>query len=171
MRFRSKIFAVLTVVGLLPLALLGFLSFSVNRAELELSSSAAQEALAQEAARGAEHWMARGVEGLRLSVSILPFGQLRATELSAALHIPYGQLEFIDALALVDEGGRPVVPLVDQPRPGSSRAPLAREDVPRFLAAIPVDLALQAGTALGAPYTGASGEPHVAVAIRVSARP
>src|SRR5437763_585485 len=49
MRFRSKIFAVLTVVGLLPLALLGFLSFSVNRAELELSSSAAQEALAQEA--------------------------------------------------------------------------------------------------------------------------
>jgi len=40
MRFRSKIFAVLTVVGLLPLALLGFLSFSVNRAELELSASA-----------------------------------------------------------------------------------------------------------------------------------
>ena len=65
MRFRSKIFAVLTVVGLLPLALLGFLSFSVNRAELELSSSAAQEALAQEAARGAEHWMARGPGGSR----------------------------------------------------------------------------------------------------------
>jgi two-component system, NtrC family, sensor kinase len=171
MRFRSKIFAVLTVVGLLPLALLGFLSFSVNRAELERTSSSAQEALAQEAARGAEHWMARGVEGLRLSVSILPFGQLRAAELSAALHIPYGQLEFIDALALVDDRGRPVVPLVNQPRPGSGRPPFAAEDVPRFLAAIPVDLALQAGTALGAPYAAASGEPHVAVAIRVSANP
>jgi len=35
MRFRSKIFAVLTVVGLLPVALLGWLSFSVNRDELE----------------------------------------------------------------------------------------------------------------------------------------
>src|SRR3954454_11348843 len=112
MRFRSKIFAVLTVVGLLPLALLGFLSFTVNRDELERTSAAAQEALVQEAARGAEHWVARGVEGLRLSVSILPFEQLRPQEVSAALRIPYGQLEFIDALALLDDGGRLVAPAV-----------------------------------------------------------
>ena len=54
MSFRAKILAVLTVVGLLPLALLGFLTFTVNRAELEQTAGAAQEALAQEAARAAE---------------------------------------------------------------------------------------------------------------------
>src|SRR5512138_3050777 len=110
MSFRAKIFAVLTVVGLLPLALLGLLTFTVNRAELERTAGAAQEALAQEAARGTEHWVARGVEGLRLSVSILPFDELGPGELKAALHIPYGQLQFIDALALLDGRGDLLLP-------------------------------------------------------------
>jgi len=171
MRFRSKILAVLTVVGLLPLVLLGLLSFSVNRAELERTASATQEALAQEAARGAEHWVARGVEGLRLSVSILPFEQLRPQEVSAALHIPYGQLEFVDALALVDDRARLAGPLVTEARKPSSRPPFPAEDLSRFLAAAPVELAMQAGTALGAPYLSSSGEPHVAVAVRVSMQP
>src|SRR3954447_18005688 len=116
MRFRLKIFAVLTVVGLLPLALLGLLSFSVNRDELERTASATQEALAQEAARGTEHWVARGVEGLRLSVSILPFEQLRPEEIPSALHIPYAQLEVIDALALLDDRGRLAAPVVMEAR-------------------------------------------------------
>jgi len=127
--------------------------------------------LAQEAARGAEHWVARGVEGLRLSVSILPFEQLRPQEVSAALHIPYGQLEFVDALALVDDRARLAGPLVTEARKPSSRPPFPAEDLSRFLAAAPVELAMQAGTALGAPYLSSSGEPHVAVAVRVSLRP
>jgi len=171
MRFRSKIFAVLTVVGLLPLALLGFLSFTVNRDELERTATLSQESLAQEAARGAEHWVARGVEGLRLSISILPFDQLEAGEVAAALHIPYGQLQFIDALALLDEHGNLAAPLVAEARPGSSRPAFTAADLPHFLSAVPLELALQAGTALGAPYLSASGEPHVAVAVRISSRP
>ena len=171
MRFRSKIFAVLTVVGLLPLALLGLLSFSVNRDELERTASATQEALAQEAARGTEHWVARGVEALRLSVSILPFEQLRPEEIPSALHIPYAQLEVIDALALLDDRGRLAAPVVMEARGQSSRPAFPAEDLPRFLAAVPVELAVQAGTALGAPYLSSSGEPHVAVAVRVSIQP
>src|SRR5512140_3545800 len=171
MRFRSKIFAVLTVVGLLPLLVLGFLSFTVNRDELERTATQSQESLAQEAARGAEHWVARGVEGLRLSISILPFEQLQAGEVAAALHIPYGQLQFIDALALLDERGNLAAPLVAEARPGSSHPAFTAADLPHFLAAVPLELALQAGTALGAPYLSASGEPHVAVAVRISSRP
>ncbi len=170
MRFRSKIFAVLTVVGLLPLALLGFLTFTVNRDELERTATQAQEAVAQEAARGAEHWVARGVEGLRLSISILPFDQLNADEVAAALHIPYGQLQVIDALALLDEHGNLAAPLVAEPRQGGAPA-FHDADLQAFLAAVPLELALQAGTALGAPYVSSDGEPHVAVAVRVSSRP
>src|SRR3954470_6940101 len=171
MRFRSKIFAVLTVVGLLPLALLGFLSFTVNRDELERTATLAQEAIAQEAARGAEHWVARGVEGLRLSISILPFDQLDASEVAAALHIPYGQLQYIDALALLDDRGNLAAPLVAEPRQGAPAPRFRAADLQAFLSAVPLELALQAGTALGAPWVSSDGEPHVAVAVRVSSRP
>ena len=171
MRFRSKIFAVLTVVGLLPVALLGWLSFTVNRDELERSVAGAQEALAQQEARGAEHAIARGIEGLRLSLGLLPFDQLQPEEVAAALHIPYGQLQFIEALALFDSEGNLVVPLVAEARAGSSRASLEQADAQRFVAAVPLELAAQAGTALGAPYRGPGGEAHVAVAVRVSTDP
>ena len=170
MSFRTKILAVLTLVGLLPLALLGFLTFTVNRAELERTAGAAQEALAQEAARGAEHWVARAVEGLRLSVSILPFDQLRPAELRSALQIPYRQLQFIDVLALLDEDGRLAFPPLMDPRREATQS-LAADDVASFLAAVPLNLALQAGTALGAPYRSRGGEAHVAVAVRVSTTP
>jgi len=171
MRFRSKIFAVLTVVGLLPVALLGWLSFTVNRDELERSAAAAQEAIAQQEARGAEHTIARGIDGLRMSLGLLPFDQLEPQEIAAALHIPYGQLQFIDALALFDADGNLVVPLIADARPGSRRAQFEQPDTPRFFSATPLELAAQAGTALGAPYRDRGGEPHVAVAVRISANP
>src|SRR5262249_53084400 len=133
MRFRSKIFGVLTVVGLLPVALLGWLSFAVNRDELERSAAGAQEALAQQEARGAEHAIARGIEGLRLSLALLPFDQLDAAEIAAALRIPYGQLQFIEALALFDGNGRFLVPVVADPRPGPPRAPVREAPVRLFV--------------------------------------
>ncbi len=171
MSFRAKILSVLTVVGVLPLALLGFLSFTVNRQELERTASAAQEALVQEAARGAEHWVARGVEGLRLSLSILPFDRLHPAELVAALHIPYGQLQFIDALALLDARGELAAPVVAEPRRTDAPGRFDPEDLSRFLAVAPRDLALQAGTALGAPYASSGGQLHLAVAVRIPASP
>lgn len=167
MRFRTKIFAVLTVVGLLPLGLLGWLSFTVNRDELEQSASAGQELLAVETARSAEHAIARGIEGLRLSLSLLPFDELGPAEIGEALHIPYGQLQFIDAIALVDETGAQVAPPVFDPRPGSTSR-FRPADLSSLLHAAPLELAVQVGTALGAPYRDPSGESHVAVAVRVS---
>src|SRR5262249_19287109 len=145
-------------------ALLGWLSFAVNRDELERSAAGAQEALAQQEARGAEHAIARGIEGLRLSLALLPFDQLDAAEVAAALHIPYGQLQFIEALALLDGKGELVVPAIADARPGSPGAPFGQLDLQLFLGAVPFELASQAGTALGAPYRGRRGETHVAVA-------
>src|SRR5262249_18028897 len=122
-------------------------------------------------ARGAEHAVARGIEGLRLSLALLPFDQLDAAEIAAALRIPYGQLQFIEALALFDGNGRFLVPVVADPRPGAPRAPFGEAAVRLFVRAVPLEVAAQAGTALGAPYRGQDGEIHVAVAVRVSAEP
>src|SRR3954469_17530262 len=105
MSFRSKIFLVLALVGLAPLLVIGWLSFSLNRAELEKQVGGSQAALAQEAARGAERTLARAIESLRLSVAILPVFELEPAERPAALLIPYRQLDFVGAVALVGADG------------------------------------------------------------------
>ena len=157
MQFRSKIFAVLALVGVVPAALLGALSFSVNRAELERTVGAAQARVAEEAARACERFVAQAAESLRLSVSLLPLRDLSPADLATVLRIPYRQLEFVDAIWLP---GGPFVYERDNGRPQPELAALQRE--------APLTLAAQAGTAIGAPYTAADGSMRLPVALRLA---
>jgi len=156
MQFRSKIFLVLALVGVLPAALLGALSFSVNRAELERTVGIAELRVAEEAARACERFVAQALESLRLSASLLPLRQLHGAELATALRIPYRQLEFIDALWL--EGG-PVVFEEGNGRPAPEVALLQRE--------APLALARQAGIAIGNAYPAADGSMRLPIALRL----
>ncbi|MFL5412763.1 MAG: HAMP domain-containing protein, partial [Myxococcales bacterium] len=168
MSFRSKIFLVLALVGLAPLLVIGWLSFSLNRAELEKQVGGSQAALAQEAARGAERTLARAIESLRLSVAILPVFELEPAERSAALLIPYRQLDFVGAVALVAADGTLLAEPAFGPRKpqGDTAALVTTKDVKRFLDHVPLRLALETGTAMSAPYS-ASGTSRVAVALRI----
>ncbi|MFL5458534.1 MAG: ATP-binding protein [Myxococcales bacterium] len=168
MSFRSKIFLVLALVGLAPLLVIGWLSFSLNRAELEKQVGGSQAALAQEAARGAERSLARAIESLRLSVAILPVFELEPAERSAALLIPYRQLDFVGAVALVGADGTLLAEPAFGPRKpqGDTAALVTTKDVKRFLDHVPLRLALETGTAMSAPYS-ASGTSRVAVALRI----
>ncbi|MFL5424453.1 MAG: ATP-binding protein [Myxococcales bacterium] len=168
MSFRSKIFLVLALVGLAPLLVIGWLSFSLNRAELEKQVGGSQAALAQEAARGAERTLARAIESLRLSVAILPVFELEPAERSAALLIPYRQLDFVGAVALVSADGTLLAEPAFGPRKpqGDTAALVTTKDVKRFLDHVPLRLALETGTAMSAPYS-ASGTSRVAVALRI----
>ncbi|HZX64213.1 MAG TPA: ATP-binding protein [Myxococcales bacterium] len=168
MSFRSKIFLVLALVGLAPLLVIGWLSFSLNRAELEKQVGGSQAALAQEAARGAERTLARAIESLRLSVAILPVFELEPAERSAALLIPYRQLDFVGAVALVGADGTLLAEPAFGPRKpqGDTAALVTTKDVKRFLDHVPLRLALETGTAMSAPYS-ASGISRVAVALRI----
>src|SRR4051812_20266630 len=171
MSFRSKIFLVLAVVGLAPLLVLGWLSFSINRVELEKTVGGSQAAMAEEAARGAERSLARAIESLRLSVAILPIFELRESERSAALLIPYRQLDFVGAVALIGRDGS----LLAEPAYGARRssgdsaALLTVADVQRFLGKVPLQLALETGTAMSAPYAVGQGT-RVAVALRIDGK-
>ena len=169
MSFRSRLFVALAIVGLVPLALTGVVTFSVNREELARTVGRSQAAIAAEVARGCERYVARAIESIRVSVGMLPVAQLSRDELGAVLRIPYAQLEFVRALALFDAHGALLAPPAHGPsgaekdgRPGS-----APGDLEHFLAATPTALALESGTALSKPYRSASGEPRVAVAIRI----
>jgi signal transduction histidine kinase len=163
--FRSKIVSVLAVIGLLPLLVLGWLSFSVNRGELEKTVGGAHEATARAAARACERWVAQSVEALRLSLSTIPFDQLSAAELATVLRIPYRQLDAVEAIALLDERGNALVPPVADPKPGAAR--FTDEDLETFSRHVPLAYALAAGTAIGPPYRGKAGFARLAVGLRL----
>jgi two-component system, NtrC family, sensor kinase len=156
MQFRSKIFTVLALVGVVPAALLGSLSFSINRAELEHTVGSAQARVADEAARACERFVAQAAESLRLSASVLPLHELSGEELATVLRIPYRQLDFLDALWLP---GGPVVFENGNGRPAPDLEMLQRE--------APVRLAAHAGVAIGAPYAATDGSMRLPIALRL----
>ena len=166
MSFRARLFAFLALTGVLPVALLGWLSFSLHRAEVERTVSRAQGAMATEAARNVERTVASGIEGLRLSVGALPLDQLSNAELAAVLRIPYRQLSFVDAVALLDRNGNLLAPAVyeqDAQKPDA----FAQADLQALLQRAPVALAERTGTALGVPYRGSTGTTRVPVALQL----
>src|SRR5437868_722072 len=115
MSFRARLFAFLALTGVLPVALLGWLSFSLHRAEVERTVSRAQVAVAAEAARNVERTVASAVDGLRLSVGALPLAQLSDAELASVLRIPYRQLPAVGAVALLGNDGKLLAPAVYEP--------------------------------------------------------
>src|SRR3954470_16966028 len=143
MRFRSRIFTVLAMVGVVPAAVVGWLSFTVNRGELVRAVGTAQAQVAAELARSCERFVAQGAQALLQSMSVLPLGDLSDTELATALRIPYRQLEFVDALQI---SPAPAVWESGNGRPAPELG-LLRERAP-------VQLAASAGTAIGSPYAG-----------------
>src|SRR6266404_2967697 len=156
MQFRSKIFLVLALIGVVPAAVLGAMSFSVNRAELERTVGSTQARVAEEAARACERFVAQAMESLRLSASLLPLRDLSVSDLGTVLRIPYRQLEFIDAIWL--PGG----PLVYE---GSNGRPLP--EVELLQSGAPLELARQAGIAIGAPYAARDGSMRLPLALRL----
>ncbi|OLC19122.1 MAG: hypothetical protein AUG04_05145 [Deltaproteobacteria bacterium 13_1_20CM_2_69_21] len=156
MQFRSKIFAVLALVGVVPAVVLGSLSFSVNRAELERTLRSAETRVAEEAARACERFVAQAADSLRLSASVLPLRELSPAELAHVLRIPYRQLEFIDAIWFP---GGPLVYESANGRPVPELDKLQRE--------APLHLAAQWGTAIGAPYSAPDGSMRLPIALRL----
>src|SRR5205823_6672862 len=108
--FRFRILLALAAVGLLPLLVLGWLSVSVNREELESTVGGAHQATALAASRACERWVAQEIDSLRLSLGAIDFDRLSADEAATVLRIPYRQLEAVDAIALLDEKGTALAP-------------------------------------------------------------
>ena len=171
MTFRGRILLALSIVGCVPLALLGWQSIAINRGELEKTISAAESALARSAAMGAERWVAQTVEELRLAVGYLPYAQLSPQELGEVLRIPFRQLKPAQVLVVLDEGGRAVAPpLAAGPQLSPERGQISEADLDELSRRIPLNPALAAGTALGPPWR-AHGGAFLPVALRVSQAP
>jgi HAMP domain-containing protein len=80
------------------------------------------------------------------------------------LGIPYRQLGFVRALALLDFKGSLLAPPVAGARFVGEPADPGREQ--RFLSHVPLRSAIDAGTAIGSPYRS-NGESRIAVALQI----
>ena len=174
--FRQKILAVLLVVGVVPLGVMGFLSYTVNRKELAATAERLQLQTARALARDAEQEVRRAVEGLQLSARALPLSTFSPDELKEVLRIPYRQVGGLNAVVLLDEKGDAVVAPVYEVEEGGG-APPGREAVTAlsleaFAAHVPMAQARTQPSALGAPNSAPDSQaPRVAIAVKVSDEP
>ncbi|HET6440182.1 MAG TPA: ATP-binding protein [Anaeromyxobacter sp.] len=169
MRFRVKIALVLLAVGVLPLALLGFASWTVSRDELQRTVGRMQTQAAGDLALFTDRFVSTSVERLRLAVAPILFDDYSLGELSAVLSIPYRQLPFISILAVVDDESAPVAGPVFVERAedaDADREPIAPADLDLFVAHLPRAAAQPGATALSEPYRR-DGPLKMAVALRI----
>jgi signal transduction histidine kinase len=169
MRFRVKIGLVLLAVGVLPVALLGFASWTVSRDELQRTVGRMQTQAAGDLALYADRFVSTSVERLRLAVAPILFDDYSQGELSAVLSLPYRQLPFVSILAVVDDQSAPVAGpvFVDRAEDAdANREPVTPEDLELFVAHLPRPPAAAGSTALSAPYRRV-GPLKLAVALRI----
>jgi two-component system, NtrC family, sensor kinase len=171
-RFGAKIGLVLFAVGVLPVALLGIVSYTVSRDELQRTVGRMQTQAASDLAIYTDRFVANSVESLRLAVSAMPFDDSSRSEISLLLGLPYRQLPFVSILVLVDDKHVPIAGPVAERDPTQypaleGRDPVTDEELDRFAAKIPVAPEQQGASAVSAPYRGTRGPPRIAVAMRI----
>ncbi|HET8539893.1 MAG TPA: ATP-binding protein [Anaeromyxobacter sp.] len=174
MRFGAKIALVLLAVGVLPVALLGLVSYTVARDELQRTVGRMQVQAANDLALFIERTVTSSTESLALSTAaLLPLEGFSRGELTQILQIPYRQLPFVAILALVDDRNAPVAGPAYEARPELEPALAAREpvrdaDLAEFSRRLPPPPAARGETAMSAPYRSGRGGLRVAVSQRLA---
>ncbi|MGE5412549.1 MAG: hypothetical protein ACM3NW_00115, partial [Syntrophomonadaceae bacterium] len=89
MRFAAKIWLVLIAAGVLPVALLGLVSYRVSRDELQRTIGRMQEQSAEDLALFTEKNVSGALENLRLSSSVFaPLHEFSQGDLAKLLNLP-----------------------------------------------------------------------------------
>ena len=176
MKYGAKIGLVLLAVGVVPVALLGLVSYVVSRGELQQTVGRMQVQAAEDLAVFTERTVSASVENLRLSAAALPLEDssgFARWEIAKMLAIPYRQLPFVSILAIVDDHKIPVAGPAFERRPDrdptlAGREAVGDEDLERFSAHVPVPPPAVGATTLSEPYRAASGPLRIAVAHRLA---
>jgi two-component system NtrC family sensor kinase len=173
MKFGAKIALVMLAVGVLPVALLGLVSYTVSRDELQRTVGRMQTQAAEDLALFTERTVTAALESLHLSTAaILPLDDFSRGELSQILEIPYRQLPAVSILALVNDRKVPVAGPVFERRPDldpglAGREPIQDADLDAFSRRIPAAPAEAGATAMSGPYRSGRGGLRIAAALRL----
>ncbi len=172
MRFGAKIGLVSLAVGVLPVALLGLVSYTVSRDELQRTVGRMQVQGAEDLALFVERTVTSSLENLRLSAEWLPVEEFSQGELAQVLSVPYRHLPFVSIVALVNDRKVPIAGPAFERRPGRDPAlaghePVSDADLERFSRMIPQAPRGTGSTAMTSPYRPALGPLRIAVAHRL----
>ena len=173
MRFGAKIGLVLLAAGVLPVALLGLVSYTVSRNELQRTVGRMQTQAAEDLALFTERTVTSSLENLDLSTAaLLPLDDFAQSELTQILQIPYRQLQFVSIIALVNDRNVPVAGPVFERRPDrdpalAGREPVTDADLDLFSRRIPATPPAAGSTAMTEPYRSDRGPLRIAVAHRL----
>ncbi len=176
MSLANRIRIALCVVALVPVLVLGWQAVHGAREELVASVGGALGRQTTELGRGFERTALDRLRGLRQTASYIPFDRLSRAEASAALAIPYRQSPDLNVLAVLDGRGTPVTDVVAHRSPESDPGLQGHEAVDErgleaFGRALPLEDALSAGLAVGAPYhSPTSGIPRLVLAVRLATK-
>ncbi len=173
MRFGAKIGLVLLAAGVLPVALLGLVSYTVSRDELQRTVGRMQTQAAEDLALFTERTVTSSLENLNLSTAaLLPLDDFARSELTQILQIPYRQLQFVSILALVNDRNVPVAGPVFERRPDqdpalAGREPVTDADLALFSKRLPAAPSEAGATAMTEPYRAEHGPLRIAVSHRL----
>ena len=166
-RFASRLMLVLALVGVVPVLLLGGLSFRANRDALHHLVGGLQAQAATELARSCQQLVLLGVDNLQLATEYLPIERLAPEEAAAVLSIPLRQLAALNLLLLVDEQGHAIAPAVFTSQGKGSQQRVTEASLALFSRQAPLRAALSTGAAIGPPYhTPEAPGGRVALAVR-----
>jgi signal transduction histidine kinase len=175
MRFAAKIWLVLLAAGVLPVALLGLVSYTVSRDELQRTVGRMQEQAASDLALFTERFVSNAFENLRLATSTVYAEDFSQRELSQVLGLPYSSLKFISIIAIVDEKSAPVAGPMYESHPErdpalAGRVAITGEDLDTFARHLPAPVARYGEIAWSEPYRGRVGPPRIAVTFRIGTK-
>jgi signal transduction histidine kinase len=170
MRFGAKIGLVLLAVGVLPVALLGWVSYTNSRDELQRTVGRMQVQAAEDLALFTERSVQNSVEALRLATITMPIDEFSPGELNDVLVLPYKQLPFLSMIAIVDDDRVPVAG--PRYRTGDDpsfpdRVPVTGQQVDLFAEKLPAPPRGAGRAVWSAPYRNGPGPARLAVALRL----
>jgi signal transduction histidine kinase len=177
MRFAAKIWVVLIAAGVLPVALLGLLSYRASRTELQRTIGRMQEQSAEALALFTERYVSGALENLRLSSGTLQerLHEFSQEEVASLINLPLAQLPFLSIVAIVDDANVPFagptyVPegtRANVPRELVDRIRVSDDDLETFARHLPVPPARPGEIVASEPYVGRGGVPRLAASLRL----
>jgi two-component system, NtrC family, sensor kinase len=173
-RFGAKIGLVLFAVGVLPLALLGWVSYTVSRDELQRTVGRMQTQAAEDLALFTQRSVDNSVEALRLATITMPIDEFSPGELNEVLVLPYRQLAFLSVIAIVDDDRVPIAGpryrLAGDPNADATwpdRVPVTGPQVDAFARNLPAPPQETGRAVWSAPYRNGPGPARIAVTLRL----
>lgn len=174
MRFATKVTALLVLVSVAPVAASGLISSMLSGGAVERQTRQLQQGLANQTAGHINAWFSRVVADIRRAGRYLPLEQSKGQELSELLRVPFRQLEYVSAIAVIDFTGKAIAPPVYLPAASKiipsdlrNRPRLTASDLRRLSENVPLAATLKHGVAFGPPYRSESGASRIVCAVSV----